>query len=182
MRSNAGANDQLPCRASSSIVPTASLSVPVKTPPRAATRTSALKGRASNEKIRNVFMRPDTAYGRAASPCEVDDIEQMAGATMRSSPRLRVTNLSVNLSGTMGWTARERRILAGLRTPAHIQQYLDELDYDEAGGADSPRMVMRMGKAQCFSGVLFACAALRELGHPPRLMYIDAASDDGHCL
>jgi hypothetical protein len=82
----------------------------------------------------------------------------------------------------MGWTARERRILDGLRTPAHIQQFLDELDYDEKGGADSPRMVMRMGKAQCFSGVLFACAALRELGHPPRLMYIDAASDDGHCL
>lgn len=82
----------------------------------------------------------------------------------------------------MGWTARERRILAGLRTPAHIQQFLDELDYDEKGGADSPRIVMRAGKAQCFSGVLFACAALRELGHPPLLMYIDAASDDGHCL
>ena len=82
----------------------------------------------------------------------------------------------------MGWTARERRILAGLRTPAHIQHYLDELDYDEAGGGDSPRVVMRNEKAQCFSGVLFACAALRELGFPPRLMYIDAASDDGHCL
>ena len=82
----------------------------------------------------------------------------------------------------MPWTSREKRILAGLRTPAHIQAYLDELEYDEEGGADSPRVVMRRGKAQCFSGVLFACAALRELGHPPRLMYIDAASDDGHCL
>jgi hypothetical protein len=82
----------------------------------------------------------------------------------------------------LGWTAREHRILAGLRTPAHIQQYIDELDYEEKGGAASPRAVMRSGKAQCFSGVLFACAALRELGHPPRLMYIDAASDDGHCL
>jgi hypothetical protein len=82
----------------------------------------------------------------------------------------------------MSWTARERRILAGLRTPAHIQHFLDELDYDEAGGADSPRVVMQNGKAQCFSGVLFACAALRELGHPPRLLYMHAASDDGHCL
>ncbi len=82
----------------------------------------------------------------------------------------------------MGWTARERRILGGLRTPAHIQRFLDELEYDEKGGAASPRAVMRTGKAQCFSGVLFACAALRELGHPSRLMYIDAASDDGHCL
>src|SRR5258707_1338172 len=41
---------------------------------------------------------------------------------------------------------------------------------------------MRTGKAQCFSGAMFAAAALRELGHPPRLLYFDAVSDDGHCL
>ena len=41
---------------------------------------------------------------------------------------------------------------------------------------------MARGQAQCYSGVLFACAALRELGHRPRLMWIDAVSDDGHCL
>jgi hypothetical protein len=82
----------------------------------------------------------------------------------------------------MSWTSRERRILASLRTPAHIQQYVDELEYDEAGGADSPRIVMRNEKAQCFSGVLFAAAALRELGFAPRLMYIDAVRDDGHCV
>jgi len=81
-----------------------------------------------------------------------------------------------------GWTARERRILARLRTPAHIQQFLDELPYDERGGAASPRAVMGSDKAQCYSGALFACAALRELGYAPRLMWIDAVSDDGHCL
>lgn len=82
----------------------------------------------------------------------------------------------------MDWTARERRILASLKTPAHIQRYLDELDYDEEAGLASPRVVMREGKAQCVSGVLFACAALRELGHAPKLMYIDAVTDDSHCL
>lgn len=82
----------------------------------------------------------------------------------------------------MKWNAAERRILSALKTPAHIQRYLDELEYDEAGGADSPRVVMRTGKAQCLSGVLFAAAALRELGYAPRLMFIDAVSDDGHCL
>ena len=85
-------------------------------------------------------------------------------------------------SRTMGWTARERRILAGLRTPARIQMFLDELEYDEKAGLASPRVVMRTGKAQCVSGVLFAAAALRELGHPPRLMYIEAVTDDSHCL
>ena len=82
----------------------------------------------------------------------------------------------------MNWTKKERRILARLRTPAHIQKFLDELPYDERGGAVSPRVVLRNGKAQCYSGVLFACAALRELGHRPRLMWIDAVSDDGHAL
>ncbi len=82
----------------------------------------------------------------------------------------------------MDWSDKERRVLAGLRSPSHIQQYLDELRYEEKGGAASPRVVMRTGKAQCFSGALFACAALRELGYPPRLVYIDAVTDDGHCF
>lgn len=80
------------------------------------------------------------------------------------------------------WTARERRILASLKTPAHIQRFLDEVEYDAADGAASPRAVMRTGKAHCYSGALFACAALRELGHPPRLFFINAASDDGHVI
>ncbi len=80
------------------------------------------------------------------------------------------------------WTARERRILSALKTPAHIQTFLDELPYDERAGGRSPRLVMAEEKAQCFSGVLFACAALRELGLAPRLMWINAVSDDGHCI
>jgi hypothetical protein len=82
----------------------------------------------------------------------------------------------------MRWTTKERRILAALRTPAHIQRFLDELGYDERAGGASPRHVMETGKAQCYSGALFAAAALRELGYPPRLMYMEAAYDDGHCL
>lgn len=80
------------------------------------------------------------------------------------------------------WTANERRILRGLRTPAHIQGFLDELPYHEKGGAASPHVVMRDNRAQCYSGALFACAALRELGYAPRLMWFDAVTDDGHAL
>lgn len=82
----------------------------------------------------------------------------------------------------MKWTASERRLLHGLRTPAHIQKFLDELSYDPRGGARSPRVVMRSGKAQCYSGAIFACAALHELGYAPRLMWMDAVEDDGHCI
>ena len=48
------------------------------------------------------------------------------------------------------WAASERRILAALKTPAHIQRYLDELEYDTGDGATSPRVVMRTGKAHCY--------------------------------
>src|SRR5206468_2344726 len=87
-------------------------------------------------------------------------------------------------SGRMSrrWTAKERRTLAKLRTPAHIQRFLDKLAYEEKGGGASPRKVLRSGKAQCYSGAIFAGAALRELGYAPRLMWFDAVSDDGHCI
>jgi hypothetical protein len=80
------------------------------------------------------------------------------------------------------WSANERRILSRFRTPADIQTFLDDLDYDPRGGARSPRAVIASGKAQCYSGAIFAAAALRELGYPARIMWIDAVSDDGHCL
>lgn len=80
------------------------------------------------------------------------------------------------------WTAKERRVLAALKTPAAIQHFLDELHYEEKGGARSPRWVMEHGRAQCYSGALFAAAALRELGFAPRLMWMDAVEDDGHCV
>lgn len=108
-----------------------------------------------------------------------------ANVDARNEPRKLTSRNSATLSvlkKSMDWSPDERRILAGLKTPAHIQHFLDELEYDPKGGAASPRAVMKSGRAQCYSGALFAAAALRELGHPPRLMYIDAASDDGHCL
>jgi hypothetical protein len=91
-------------------------------------------------------------------------------------------SLSVPRRPPPRWTRAERRALAALRTPAHVQAFLDELDYDPQAGVASPRVVLRTGKAQCLSGVLFACAALRELGFPPRLMFIDAVADDSHCV
>lgn len=80
------------------------------------------------------------------------------------------------------WTSEEKKILKRLRSPALIQQFLDSLGYDPRGGAISPRAVMRRQQAQCYSGALFAAAALRELGYPPRIMWMDAVEDDGHCI
>jgi hypothetical protein len=80
------------------------------------------------------------------------------------------------------WTSDEKRIFARLRSPRAIQEFLDNIGYEPRGGAVSPRAVLRNQRAQCYSGALFAAAALRELGHTPHIMWIDAVEDDGHCL
>ncbi len=80
------------------------------------------------------------------------------------------------------WTAAEARLLARLRTPLHIQQFLNGLPYDADYRARSPRRLMRERKAACFDGAMFAAAALRELGHRPRLVDLRAWNDDDHVL
>ncbi|MBK7189005.1 MAG: hypothetical protein IPH86_10095 [bacterium] len=80
------------------------------------------------------------------------------------------------------WTAAERRLFARLKSPLHIQQFLNELKYDADYRARSPRRVMRERKAACFDGAMFAAAALRELGHRARLVDLRAWNDDDHVL
>src|SRR5207244_1360555 len=77
MKSYAGAIDQPPRRASSSMVPTGSFSAPSKIPPRAAPRTSALNGRASNERMSKAFMPPNTEFWPAPSNGSADRSPQL---------------------------------------------------------------------------------------------------------
>jgi hypothetical protein len=82
--------------------------------------------------------------------------------------------------------AAERKVFRKLTTPAKIQQFLDkEIGYNTEPGPDtcySPRMVMRKGVAHCMEGAMFAAAALRELGHPPLLVDMEAVRDTDHVL
>lgn len=80
------------------------------------------------------------------------------------------------------WTPAERRLLARLKSPLRIQQFVNELPYDAEYRARSPRRLMRERKAACFDGAMFAAAALRELGHRPRLVDLRAWNDDDHVL
>ena len=84
------------------------------------------------------------------------------------------------------FSAAERRILEGLKTPAKIQQFLDEkIGYNTEPGGDtcySPRMVLREGVAHCMEGALLAAAALTYLGHPPLLVDLEAVRDTDHVL
>lgn len=77
------------------------------------------------------------------------------------------------------------RLPPGLRTPAAIQRFLDDLHYNkEKNGetARSPRRVLETREAHCFEGALFAAAALRRLGHPPLITQLHAVRDTDHVL
>jgi hypothetical protein len=82
-----------------------------------------------------------------------------------------------------GLDAREQARLRGLSSPARIQRFLDDLDYDVAGRhCRSPRRVLREGRVQCMDGALFGAAALRLQGHPPLILDLEADRDDDHVL
>ena len=77
-------------------------------------------------------------------------------------------------------------MLHRLTTPAKIQQFLDnEIAYNqEPHGATcySPCMVLRQRVAHCMEGALLAAMALRNLGHPPLLVDLEAVRDSDHVV
>ena len=82
-----------------------------------------------------------------------------------------------------GLTPREAARLRALSSPARIQRFLDDLDYDAAGReCRSPRRVLREGRVQCLDGAIFGAAALRLQGHPPLVLDLEADRDDDHVI
>jgi Transglutaminase-like superfamily len=82
--------------------------------------------------------------------------------------------------------ARERKILRRLKSPVKIQQFLDDrIAYNQEPRGHtcySPRQVLREGVAHCMEGALLAAMALRNLGHPPLLVDLEAIRDTDHVL
>jgi hypothetical protein len=77
-----------------------------------------------------------------------------------------------------------RRQFARLTSPPAIQAFLDEVPYSTDPIYRCPATVLRERKAHCFDGALLAAAALRRLGHRPRLVDLLPAEgrDDDHLL
>jgi hypothetical protein len=83
------------------------------------------------------------------------------------------------------FTPAERAVFRRLATPEKIQRFLDDLAYNKEPDGNtcrSPRRVLRDRTAHCMEGALFGAAALRELGHPPLLLDLEAVRDDDHVL
>ncbi len=81
---------------------------------------------------------------------------------------------------TYGFDPSELRILRALRTPAKIQDFLDELpmSFAEHGEYLSPRRVLRERTAQCMEGAMLAAAVLRLQGHSPLVLDLKTARGD----
>jgi hypothetical protein len=83
------------------------------------------------------------------------------------------------------FTPAERAVLRRLSSPERIQRFLDDLAYNnepDGNTCRSPRRVLRDRTAHCMEGALFGAAALRQLGHPPLLLDLEAVRDDDHVL
>jgi len=81
-------------------------------------------------------------------------------------------------------TSGDRAIYRKLKSPAKIQDYLDErISYNTAPRTCfGPRLVIEQRTAHCMEGALFAAAALRMLGYEPLVVDLEAVRDDDHVL
>ncbi|HML16112.1 MAG TPA: hypothetical protein VK419_03765 [Bryobacteraceae bacterium] len=99
--------------------------------------------------------------------------------------------ISANILNARGLDAgeldlRERRIFRSLKSPAAIQRFLDQdIGYNQEPHGHtcySPRMVLRKRVAHCMEGALVAALGLRQLGHPPLLVDMEAVRDSDHVI
>jgi hypothetical protein len=79
-------------------------------------------------------------------------------------------------------TDKELGIFRSLNTPAKIQDFINRLEYKYGTGSQSPRLVLRTGKANCFEAAVFAAAARRLNGYEPLLIDLRAVRDEDHVL
>jgi hypothetical protein len=83
------------------------------------------------------------------------------------------------------FTATEHRLINRLRTPAAVQQFLNELPYnDEPNGATlrSFRGVVRHGKAHCLEAALAAAVILEQHGYPPLVLSFESIDELDHVI
>ena len=88
--------------------------------------------------------------------------------------------------GKQGFTPRERRLLARLRTPAAVQAYLNALPYNQEPGGRATlrsfRGVVREGCAHCLEAALFATVVLESHGYPPLLLSFESTDELDHVI
>ena len=85
------------------------------------------------------------------------------------------------------FTARERRLIARLRTPAAVQSYLNRLPYNtepapRGATLRSFRGVVGHGSAHCLEAALFAAVVLEQHGYPPLVLSFESIDHLDHVI
>lgn len=85
------------------------------------------------------------------------------------------------------FSRRERRLIQRLRTPAHVQQYLNGLPYNtepapEGATLRSFRGVVRTGCAHCLEAALFAAVVLEQHRFPPLVLSFESVDELDHVI
>src|SRR5207247_1077362 len=85
-----------------------------------------------------------------------------------------------------GFTPRERRLVARLRTPLAVQKYLNQLPYNQEPGGRATlrsfRGVVRNGCAHCLEAALFAAVVLETHGYPPLVLSFESIDELDHVM
>lgn len=87
---------------------------------------------------------------------------------------------------SVGFSDRERRLVARLRTPLAVQQYLNALPYNtEPHGRATLRSlhgVVRAGCAHCLEAAIFAAVVLEQHGYPPLVLSFESIDELDHVI
>ncbi|MFA6586067.1 MAG: hypothetical protein WCS86_02810 [Candidatus Paceibacterota bacterium] len=79
------------------------------------------------------------------------------------------------------FTKKEKELLKKLNTPAKVQDFLNNLEFNfEKGGETlkSPVMVLRIKNAHCIEGAILGAYILSLHGFPPLVLHLLATKDD----
>lgn len=85
------------------------------------------------------------------------------------------------------FTARERRLIAALTSPARVQAFLNDLPYNTEPPPDRPtlrtfRGVVERHTAHCLEAALTAAVILEQHGYPPMLMSMESVDELDHVV
>jgi len=105
----------------------------------------------------------------------------------REAPAPAAATRLIEAPPATAFTARERRLIARLRTPLAVQQFLNRLPYNTEpapGGATlrSFRGVVRHGSAHCLEAALFAAVVLEQHGFPPLVLSFESIDELDHVI
>ena len=133
-----------------------------------------------NEEVRGSIPLSSTNRPEPSVPAAFAGMSRAITAQLQSMRRREQPTPS-----ELGLSVEEGRVLAGLRTPQRVQEFVAGLNANFEHDGDtlrSVRGVLRHRKAHCIEAAFVAACALWLHGDPPLLMDLTAKGDSDHVV